>query len=235
MDASKAFDRVNHWLLFKKLIDRGMPLIFVRILMKWYTTQKACVRWGSALSDSFFITNGVRQGGILSPLLFNVYMDALSSSLSNAPIGCSIGGVMVNHIMYADDLVIISPSAKGLQRLLDICDDYGQSHDILFNDGKNVCMYMPANSSFYINTPAVFLNGRRLSFTVKYKYFGTLMTHDGSDEANLSRQMGFFMRAAMVYQTVSTHVRPLSKLHSLEPSVVICIVATFGMILGRVL
>ena len=235
MDASKAFDRVNHWLLFKKLIDRGMPLIFVRILMKWYTTQKACVRWGSALSDSFFITNGVRQGGILSPLLFNVYMDALSSSLSNTPIGCSIGGVMVNHIMYADDLAIISPSAKGLQRLLDICADYGQSHDILFNDGKTVCMYMPANSSFYINTPAVFLNGRRLSFTVKYKYLGTLMTHDGSDEANLSRQRGFFMRAAMVYQNISTHVRPLSKLHSLEPSVVICIVATFGMILGRVL
>ena len=52
-------------------------------------------------------------------------MDALSSSLSNTPIGCSIGGVKVNHIMYADDLVIISPSAKGLQRLLDICADYG--------------------------------------------------------------------------------------------------------------
>ena len=94
---------------------------------------------------------------------------------------------------------------------------------------------MPANFSFYINTPAVFLNGRRLSFTVKYKYLGTLMTHDGSDEANLSRQRGFFfIRAAMVYPKMSTHVRPLSKLHSLEPSVVICIVAIFGMILGRV-
>ena len=59
MDASKAFDRVNHWTLFKKLIDRGTPLIFVRITMQWYTTQKACVRWGSALSDNFLITNGV--------------------------------------------------------------------------------------------------------------------------------------------------------------------------------
>ena len=48
------------------------------------------------------------------------------------------------------------------------------------------------NLRTYINTPAVFLNGRRLSFTVKYKYLGTLMTHDGSDEANLSRQRGFF-------------------------------------------
>ena len=81
MDASKAFDRVNHLTLFKKLIDRGTPLIFVRIIMQWYVTQKACVRWGSAVSDNFFVSNGVRQGGILSPLLFNVYMDCLSDSL----------------------------------------------------------------------------------------------------------------------------------------------------------
>ena len=166
----------------------------------------------------------------MSPLLFNVYMDGLSSSLSNTPTGCSIGGVMVNHIMHADDLVIISPSVKVLQRLLDICAVYGQTHDILFNDDKTVCMYMPAKSSFYINTPAVCLNVRRLSFTPKYKYLGTLMTHDGSDEANMSRQMGFFMRAAMVYPRMSTHVRLLRKLHSLELSVVICIVDTVGMI-----
>ena len=101
MDASKAFDRVSHWLLFKKLIDRGMPLIFVSILMEWYTTKKACVRWGSAVSDSSVVTNGVRQGGILSPLLFNVYgWPDSSSSLSNTPTGCAIGDVMVNHSMY---------------------------------------------------------------------------------------------------------------------------------------
>ena len=55
-----------------------------------------------------------------------------------------------------------------------------------------ICQPTPA---FYINTPAVFLNGRRLSFTVKYKYLGTLMTHDGSDEANLSRQGLFYARS----------------------------------------
>ena len=114
--------------------------------MKWYTTQKACVRWGSALSDSFFIMNGVR------PLLFNVYMDALSSSMSDTPIGCSIGGVMVNHIMYADDLVIISPSAKGLQRLLDICTDYGQSHDILFIMAR-LCACICQPTPAFILTP----------------------------------------------------------------------------------
>ena len=56
-------------------------------------------------------------------------------------------------------------------------------------------MFMPAKSSFYINTPSIFLNGRRLSFTVKYKYLGTLITHDGSDEANMSRQRFFYARS----------------------------------------
>ena len=75
MDASKAFDRVNHWTLFKKVID--MPDVFVRLLVYWYRTQNACVRWGTACSEIFTVSNGVRQGGILSPLFFNVYMDSL--------------------------------------------------------------------------------------------------------------------------------------------------------------
>ena len=99
---------------------------------------------------------------------------------------------MVNHIMYADDLVVIRPSVKGLQRLLDVCAVYGQTHDIVFNDDKTVSMFMPAKSSVYVNTPALFLNWRRLTFKVKYKYLGTLITHDGSDEANMSRQRGCF-------------------------------------------
>ena len=74
MDASKAFDRVNHWTLFKKLIDRAMPDVFVRLLVYWYRTQNACVRWGTACSEMFTVSNGVRQGGILSTLFFNVYI-----------------------------------------------------------------------------------------------------------------------------------------------------------------
>ena len=206
MDASKAFDRVNHWTLFKKLIDRGTPLIFVIIIMQWYTTQKDCVRWGSALSDNFRITHGVRQGGILSPLFFNVYMDCLSESLCNTQTGCNVGGVMINHMMYADDLVIISPSANGLQRLVDICAVYGQNHDILFNHDKTVCMYMPSASGnrYYLNTPVVILNGIQLAFVRTYKYLGTVMTCDNADDANMRRQRGIcYARANGIIKNLS--------------------------------
>ena len=74
LDASKAFDRVNHHTLFNKLIKRGVPGYLVRILVFWYSTQEMTVRWGSTISKCFKVSNGVRQGGILSPYLFNIYI-----------------------------------------------------------------------------------------------------------------------------------------------------------------
>ena len=75
LDASNAFDKVNHSKLFTKRIDRGCPSFIVRILYYWYRTQKFTVRWCCSFSEFFTVSNGVKQGGILSPHLFNVYMD----------------------------------------------------------------------------------------------------------------------------------------------------------------
>ena len=62
------------------------------------------------MSDSFSVSNGVRQGGILSPYLFCVYMDDLSKKLNNVNAGCFMGTALFNKLMYADDLVILAPS-----------------------------------------------------------------------------------------------------------------------------
>ena len=78
LDASKAYDRVNHWTLFKKLLKRSISVIIVRILMFWYSNQNLCIKWGTQPSSFFTISNGVRQGGILSPVLFSIYMDDIS-------------------------------------------------------------------------------------------------------------------------------------------------------------
>ena len=89
LDAT-AFDRISYSVLFKKLIKLSVPLYIVRILYFWYFDQLVCVRWNQTLSYTFRVTNGVRQGGILSPLLFNVYMNDLSLSLNKFAIGCII-------------------------------------------------------------------------------------------------------------------------------------------------
>ena len=72
LDASKAFDFVDRSLLFQKLIDRGLPLPVVRFLSSWYSSQMMKVRWDKSLFSSFHVSNGMRQGGVLSPVLFSV-------------------------------------------------------------------------------------------------------------------------------------------------------------------
>ncbi len=91
-----------------------MPEYIVRI-HPVYAHQLMRVKWGNKVSAPFGVSNGVRRGGILSQILFNVYMDELSECLNVCKIDCMIGNTLVNHIMYADDLVVFSPSSAGLQ------------------------------------------------------------------------------------------------------------------------
>ena len=140
LDARKAFDSVNHWTLLKKLLERGVPTYIVRLLMKWFQTQTFCVSWGADRSYYFNVSNGVRQGGIISPRLFNVYIDELNYALASSGVGCNIGGTFVNNLSYADDMVILSPSVKGLRVLLEKCETFAASHDIIYNTKKTECM-----------------------------------------------------------------------------------------------
>ena len=68
------------------------------------------VRWGATTSTQFTVSNGVKQGGIISPILFNVYMDDLSVALNSS----GIGAAFLNHLCYADDLCLISLSSNGM-------------------------------------------------------------------------------------------------------------------------
>ena len=91
------------------------------------------VKWGHCISNIFNVTNGVRQGGVLSPQLFNIYIDGWRDILNKSTIGGSLGRMRINHLLYADDLCIVSLSSAGLQQLLSICDQYCASHSITFN------------------------------------------------------------------------------------------------------
>ena len=91
-----------------------------------------CVRWGGTYSTFFSVTNGVRQGSILSPYLFNIYVDDLSVALNACRVGCCVGKVLINHLMYADDLVILAPSVSGLSKgSFTIIDIYESVHYML--------------------------------------------------------------------------------------------------------
>ena len=103
MDSKNAFCIINHWTLVNKLIDMGVPLTIVCILYYWYRSQHAYVRWWSHVSDSLYILNGVRQVGILSPMIFNICVDGLNFNLNYLNICCKIGPRLVNNFAYCNE------------------------------------------------------------------------------------------------------------------------------------
>ena len=143
MSLNKSFP--NETLLTMTFNERKVPVIFVRFFMVWYCTQEFVVRWGNHLSTAFTTSNGVLQGGILSPLFFSVHMDDLSNILHNAKVGCTINEVIINHLMYADDLVLIAPSIRAMQTLLNSCDTFAHDHDVIYSTKKTLCMFVRQN------------------------------------------------------------------------------------------
>ena len=93
LDCTKAFDKCKFGILFGKLVERNVPIEVVRVLMFVYEEQQAWVKWGKARSRTFRIVNGTRQGPVLSPALFSVYMDNLIVKLRKSGVGCHLGGV----------------------------------------------------------------------------------------------------------------------------------------------
>ena len=137
LDASKAFDRVAYVKLFRKLVDRGLNPYIIRFLINMYTQQNIRVKWNGVFSEPFNVTNGVRQGGIVSPLLFTLYVDGLICKLKKAGIGCYIGCYFYGILGFADDIILLCPSLDGLRKRIKICEDFAEDHSILFNGSKS--------------------------------------------------------------------------------------------------
>ena len=148
------------------------------------------VRWGSTSTSSFHLLSGVKQGGILSPTLFNVYMDQLSIRLNRSGIGGDIGGHLINHLCYADDLCLISLSSAGVQSLLDICNSYAIEHVLTYNSNKSYSLcFKPKHIKFA--RPCFYLNWLEIPRVDQCKYLGIMICTKNCD-IDLKRQMWKF-------------------------------------------
>ena len=103
-------------------------------------------------------------------------------------IGCVVGELIVNHLLYADDIVLISPSARGLKRLLEECEKYGLETDIVFNANKSAVMCYKSKRTSNFRIPDFTLNGSVIPLVNSFKYLGHFLSDTCSDSLDIDRQ-----------------------------------------------
>ena len=110
LDCSKAFDVVRYDKLFSTLIKRNLCPLVIRMILNLYCNALYCVKWNGVTSDSFRISNGVKQGGVSSPLLFTISLESLVERIKRSRVGCYIGDKCACIFVYADDIILLCPT-----------------------------------------------------------------------------------------------------------------------------
>lgn len=194
IDASKAFDKVCFDKMFELLQKRGLPPPYIATLMDSYERQQVRTYWINEYSEAFSVSNGIRQGGVLSPLLYTIYMDVLLDRLSQSGYGCFIGHHFMGSVSYADDLTLLSPTIYGLQKMLDICSEYSKEYHVKYNCKKTVCIKFASKlQKQKLSENNVTLDNVILSWQNQVKHLGNWVTSDLNDKKDITEKANDFV------------------------------------------
>jgi len=163
LDLSKAFDKTNHHALFIKLMNRNLPVELLCLFERWFSNCWTCVKWKLSSSKFFKIEFGVRQGSVLSPQFFAVYLDDI--------VGHFYPGRGIHIVLYADDILLISRSIVELQGLLHACEVELNWLDMLINSKKSCCIRIgPAYDAPCASITTI--NGSIIPWVDEIRYLG---------------------------------------------------------------
>ena len=144
----------------------------------------------------FRVTNGVRQGGVISAILFAVYIDELISELRRSHLGCYIDGVFLGAFLFADDIFLLSGNIGGLQELVDISSKFAARKNLKFGTdakpekSKTKCIAFSKNLKEVKNLRNVKLDGQLLPWVTHVKHLGNILQSENSMKLDISLKRG---------------------------------------------
>jgi hypothetical protein len=191
LDIEKAYDRVDRETLWKVLRRVGYSEKVVGIIRSLYRETRAKFKIGNIETDWVHSVRGVRQGCILSPLLFSLYTEELAARVRVSGLGLNIdvegfGRATLGILLYADDIVLIAGDRGNLQRMLDITTEYGRDFKVKFNRAK--CGVMIINAEEGSEQETFRLSGMDIERVREYKYLGITLAEDGMERAKREKQ-----------------------------------------------
>ena len=140
LDLSKAFDRINHYGLYIKLMLKRVPIELLRVIENWFALCQTCIKWKKHFSHFYKLDTGTRQGGVLSPVQFNIYIDNIISIITESGFGCHLRSISLAVLIYADDILLLAPTVTSLQLLVNLCYKELCFLNMEVNYKKSVCM-----------------------------------------------------------------------------------------------
>ena len=202
IDLSKAFDTVQRDLLWSTLLRFGCPNKFVNILRQFHDGMNARVTIGGQESASFPVCTGVRQGCVLAPVLFNIFLLCVSQLLnkeieesSGVPVDYRLDGNLFNirrlqattklhrvrilELQYADDCALVAHTPQDLQAVLDAAVKAYSSMGLTINITKTevVCQWSTNIPSIL---PIFTIADKHLSIVPSFKYLGSILSEDNN-------------------------------------------------------
>ena len=178
VDFKSAFDYVNRHALLYKLLTRGFTGKMFSLLRNLFGKSKSQVKWNSEVGDLFDNMYGVLQGGTVSPTSFNIYVDDMQTAFDGVS-GVKFGKMTINHLLQADDLILISETSVGLQKLLASLEKYCRRWHILLNVAKTKTMVFNKRFQVAEVLKNFTYNGNTIEEFSDYKYLGVIFSSHG--------------------------------------------------------
>ena len=140
IDFAKAFDTIPRDILFEKLLKYGIKGRFFNIIKNIYSNDKACVKIHNHCTETFEINQGVRQGCVLSPLLFNIFVSDLAKKIDSVDLKIQVNNRELNTLFWADDIVMFAKTENTLREMLKILELYSNENKLEINTDKTKIM-----------------------------------------------------------------------------------------------
>ena len=202
IDYSKAFDTVDHDILWSNMNNMKFPKHIIQLIKAMYDQQQATVRTTYGLTDWFEIKQGVRQGCILSPHLFNIYSETIMrNALENFEGTVDVGGYKISNLRYADDIVLIASNMNGLQQLLDKVREASEKAGLFLNAKKTKTMMIQRQRAMN-DDEHVTINGVAVENVKEFTYLGAVFTNTYDDSLEIKRRIAIAKNATVALNKI---------------------------------
>ena len=194
VDFKKAFDSVDHPLLMKKLIANGIGGKFYKIVSTLYAKVKSCARANDGLTNFFSCSRGVRQGCLLSPILFALFLNDLNDAIRSKANGVRFGEDVVHSLLYADDLILLAESGEDLQKHIDLLYDFTKQIQMSVNIGKTKIMVLRKHIRKVKSKQTWLFGENEIQECDSYKYLGVTIKSNCSfnEHVEMVKQKAYY-------------------------------------------